>query len=86
LVGLFIAPIYPLLNSVVLSALPKNMHSPMTGLIVLFSATGGTLGSRITAYFFEHLGGGAFYFTLVPMTLLLVAVFVLKRLTSQPYA
>jgi len=86
LVGLFIAPIYPLLNSVVLSALPKNMHSPMTGLIVLFSATGGTLGSRITAYFFEHLGGGAFYFTLVPMILLLVAVFLLKRLTAQPYA
>jgi fucose permease len=26
LVGLFIAPIYPLLNSVVLSALPKNQH------------------------------------------------------------
>jgi FHS family glucose/mannose:H+ symporter-like MFS transporter len=86
LVGLFIAPIYPLLNSVVLSALPKNMHSPMTGLIVLFSATGGTLGSRITAYFFEHLGGGAFYFTLVPMTLLLVAVFLLKRLTAKGHA
>jgi fucose permease len=29
LVGLFIAPIYPLLNSVVLSALPKNLHSSM---------------------------------------------------------
>ena len=86
LVGLFIAPIYPLLNSVVLSALPKALHSPMTGLIVLFSATGGTLGSRITAYFFEHLGGGAFYFTLVPMTLLLVAVFLLKRLTAKEHA
>lgn len=83
LVGLFIAPIYPLLNSVVLSALPKKMHSPMTGLIVLFSATGGTLGSRITAYFFERLGGGAFYFTLAPMTLLLIAVFVLRRLTKK---
>ena len=83
LVGLFIAPIYPLLNSVVLSALPKNLHSPMTGLIVLFSATGGTLGSRITAYFFERLGGGAFYFTLVPMSLLLVAVLLLKRLTTK---
>ena len=83
LVGLFIAPIYPLLNSVVLSALPKKMHSPMTGLIVLFSATGGTLGSRITAFFFERLGGGAFYFTLAPMTLLLIAVFVLRRLTKK---
>jgi len=38
LVGLFIAPIYPLLNSVVLSALPKKMRSSMTGLIVVFSA------------------------------------------------
>jgi len=55
----------------------------MTGLIVLFSATGGTLGSRITAYFFETLGGAAFYFTLVPMTLLLVAVFVLRKLTAK---
>ncbi len=38
LVGLFIAPIYPLLNSVVLSALPQKLHSSMTGLIVVFSA------------------------------------------------
>lgn len=83
LVGLFIAPIYPLLNSVVLSALPKTLHSPMSGLIVLFSATGGTLGSRITAYFFETLGGAAFYFTLVPMTLLLIAVFILRKLTAK---
>ncbi|NDH91239.1 MAG: MFS transporter, partial [Flavobacteriia bacterium] len=44
------------------------------------------LGSRITAYFFEHLGGGAFYFTLVPMTFLLVAVFLLKRLTAKAHA
>ena len=84
LVGLFIAPIYPLLNSVVLSALPKALHSPMTGLIVLFSAVGGTLGSRITAYFFESLGGGAFYFNLVPMTLLLIAVLFLRKLTAKP--
>ena len=83
LVGLFIAPIYPLLNSVVLSALPKALHSPMTGLIVLFSAIGGTLGSRITAYFFETLGGGAFYFSLAPMSLLLIAVFILRKLTAK---
>lgn len=86
LVGLFIAPIYPLLNSIILSALPKKLHSPMTGLIVLFSAAGGTLGSRLTAILFDLLGGGAFYFTLVPMTLLLVAVFLLKRLTGRTHA
>ncbi|MBO6762564.1 MAG: MFS transporter, partial [Roseivirga sp.] len=64
LVGLFIAPIYPLLNSVVLSALPKKLHSPMSGLIIIFSALGGTLGSRIIGYLFRELGADqAFSYT-----------------------
>lgn len=84
LVGLFIAPIYPMLNSVVLSALPQRLHSPMTGLIVIFSALGGTLGSRIIGYLFKELGAAtAFYYTLIPMALLLVTFFILKRLTSR---
>lgn len=84
LVGLFIAPIYPLLNSVVLSALPKKLHSPMTGLIVIFSALGGTVGSRIIGYLFKTVGAqSAFYYTLIPMGLLLGALFLLKRLTDQ---
>lgn len=84
LVGLFIAPIYPLLNSVVLSALPKKLHSSMTGLIVVFSALGGTLGSRIIGYLFKHEGPeNAFYYTLIPMFLLLVSFFILKKLTSK---
>jgi fucose permease len=84
IIGLFIAPIYPLLNSVVLSALPKNVHSPMTGLIVIFSALGGTLGSRIIGYLFKEVGAQkAFYFTLIPMTVLLICYFILKRLTES---
>lgn len=87
LVGLFIAPIYPLLNSAVLSALPKKLHSPMSGLIIIFSALGGTLGSRIVGYLFKNLGADqAFTYTLVPMSLLLVVLFVLKRLTSKAIA
>jgi fucose permease len=83
LVGLFIAPIYPLLNSVVLSALPKKLHSPMSGLIIIFSALGGTLGSRIIGYLFKNVGAEtAFYYTLIPMAVLLVMVFILKRLTA----
>lgn len=83
LVGLFIAPIYPLLNSVVLSALPKSLHSSMTGLIVVFSALGGTLGSRIIGYLFKNEGPeNAFYYTLIPMALLLFSFFILKKLTS----
>lgn len=84
IVGLFIAPIYPLLNSVVLSALPKKLHSPMTGLIVVFSALGGSLGSMVVGWLFKNKGPeNAFYFTLIPMALLLVAYFILKKLTTK---
>tara|TARA_Y100001933_G_C18905723_1_gene524484 strand:- start:600 stop:1145 length:546 start_codon:yes stop_codon:yes gene_type:complete len=87
LVGLFIAPIYPLLNSAVLSALPKKLHSPMSGLIIIFSALGGTIGSRIVGYLFKTLGAEkAFTYTLIPMAVLLTALFMLKRLTARELA
>jgi len=80
LIGLFLAPIYPTINSVVLSALPRHRHAPMTGLIVVFSALGGTTGSFLTGQLFARVGGqGAFYLTLLPMALLAVAVLALRR-------
>lgn len=80
LIGLFIAPIYPLISSSTLSALPKYMHSAMTGLIVIFSALGGTLGSRIIGMLFEHVGGAqAFYFMLIPIAILIVALILLNK-------
>ena len=80
IVGLFIAPVYPLINSVVLSSMPKRMHSSMAGLIIIFSALGGTLGSRIIGYLFEHIGGEkAFFFMLIPMTLLLLSLFMFNK-------
>ena len=84
IVGLFIAPIYPMINSVVLSSLPKKMHSPMTGLIVIFSALGGTIGSRIIGWLFKNMGAGhAFYYTLIPMSLLFGTLFLLHRMTKM---
>ncbi len=84
MIGLFIAPIYPLLNSTVLSALPTNLHAPMSGLIIIFSALGGTLGSRIVGWLFGTVGGtDAFYFLLIPMAILLVIVFILKKMTQK---
>jgi len=63
LIGLFIAPIYPAINSVILSTLPPRQHGAMSGLIVIFSALGGTTGSIITGNIFEAYGGQtAFYF------------------------
>lgn len=84
LIGLFIAPIYPLLNSTVLSHLPKRLHSPMSGLIIIFSALGGTLGSRIVGTLFEHIGGvNAFYFLIIPIALLVISVLIIKRLIKK---
>jgi len=84
LLGLLMAPIYPVINSVALSSLPKPMHAAMTGLIVVFSALGGTLGSYITARVFASFDGiHAFYFSLVPMSLLLLTLFLFKRETDR---
>ena len=85
LIGFFMAPIYPLLNSVMLSSLVKHKHAAMTGLIVVFSALGGTTGSIITGFVFDKFSGQhAFYLTLVPIALLLITVSIFKKITLKP--
>lgn len=82
LIGLLLAPIYPTINSVVLSALPVERQAGMTGLIVVFSAVGGTLGSFLTARLFAAFGGRiAVASVLIPITLLLLALLLLRRLS-----
>ncbi|WP_019989212.1 MFS transporter [Rudanella lutea] len=84
LIGLFIAPIYPAINSAILSSLPLRQHGPMAGLIVVFSALGGTTGSIITGRVFDAYGGQtAFYFSLVPIGLLLVLLTIFQRLGQR---
>lgn len=84
LIGIFLAPIYPAINSAILSSLPPRQHGPMAGLIVIFSALGGTTGSIITGHIFEGYGGEtAFYFSLVPILLLLICLFVFNRLQKK---
>ncbi|GGW83830.1 MFS transporter [Alteromonas halophila] len=84
LIGLTMAPIYPVINSVMLSALPKVQHAPMTGLIVVFSALGGTTGSIITGYVFEAMGGQrAFYLSLIPIGLIMLTLYLFKRVSGQ---
>ena len=86
LMGIFLAPIYPTINSVVLTAIPKYLHSSMSGLIVVFSALGGTFGSMITGHLFEAFDGAtAFYLALVPIALLATSLFILNRMfVKQP--
>jgi fucose permease len=81
LIGLFLAPVYPAINSVILSNLPAHKHASMSGLIVVFSALGGTTGSIITGHIFEAWGGQtAFYFSLGPIAVLLVLLYLFKKL------
>ncbi|MBL7748350.1 MAG: MFS transporter [Chitinophagaceae bacterium] len=84
LIGLFLAPIYPLVNSFVLSATEKKFHSPMASLLVFFSAIGGTLGSRLVGYLFKNIGGQkAFYFALIPMSILLLCLFFFNYIAKK---
>jgi predicted MFS family arabinose efflux permease len=56
----------------------------MAGLIVIFSALGGTTGSIITGNVFQAYGGQtAFYFSLIPIGLLLVLITVFSRMQKK---
>ncbi|QDP72574.1 MFS transporter [Legionella israelensis] len=86
MIGLFMAPIYPAINSVMLSALPKTKHAAMTGLILFFSALGGTTGSMITGNLFAVFGGRhAFYVLLIPLFLLFFSFYRFRYLSERQF-
>ena len=83
-IGLLLAPVYPAINSIILSSLPARQHGPMSGLIVIFSALGGTTGSIITGNIFQHYGGQtAFYFSLIPICILIISLIFFNRLQKK---
>ncbi len=84
MVGFFLGPIYPTICSIVLSKLEKERHSSMTGLIIIFSALGGTSGSMIIGFFSENFSvHNAFYFPLVPITLLAFMLIPYKKISDK---
>jgi len=84
LIGVFMAPIYPIVSSVVLSALPQQRHAAMVGLMVIFSALGGTIGSMITGLVFDRFSGQtAFYLVLAPIALIGLALWWLARVIAR---
>jgi len=89
LIGLFLAPVYPSINSAILTSLPKPKQGLMSGLIIIFSALGGTTGSLIMGRVFDadKTGGQhAFYFSLIPIGILIVCLFLFRRLQSKAIA
>jgi fucose permease len=87
LIGMVTAPIYPIINSVMLSSLPPRQHGPMTGLILLCSAMGATVGSMTTGKVFQTYGGEtAFYCMLVPTFVLACSLTALWYLEKRALA
>ncbi len=83
-VGFFLGPIYPTISSIVLTKMPKSQQAAMTGLIIIFSALGGTTGSLVTGRLTDILNThDAFYFPLVPIALLAGMLVLYKRLADR---
>jgi len=85
LIGLFLAPLYPLVSSAVLSSMPKRNHSSLAGILTFFSAVGGTVGSLVIGFMFDSFGGDkVFYLSLIPMSAIFILLFSLNKLTGSP--
>lgn len=80
LMGVFLAPIYPSINSIILASIPRYLQSAMAGLIVVFSAIGGTIGSMLTGFIFQEFNGQqAFYLSIIPLSLLLMSALMMNK-------
>ena len=84
LIGLFLAPLYPLVNSTMLTSTDKSHQSALAGLLTFFSAIGGTVGSLLVGNLFDTLGGDkVFYLSLIPFALIFISLFMINRLSSK---
>jgi fucose permease len=83
-IGLMMAPIYPALNSAILSSMAPREQPAMVGLIVVFSALGGTTGSFVVGHIFAMFQGTiAFYVLLIPIAALAAASAMVRRKTVR---
>ncbi len=84
LVGILIAPIYPTLCSSIISAHKLRVHSAMAGLIMVFSALGGTTGSRIVGSLFEFFGGlTAIKAPLIPIIIIFILLIPYYKMVTK---
>ena len=73
LVGIFIAPLYPMLNSKFLSKFSEKKVGKIVSIIILFTSLGGSIGSMSTAYIFQkNLGNYYLLFATIPLILILI--------------
>ncbi|WP_188617134.1 MFS transporter [Cloacibacterium rupense] len=73
IVGVFIAPLYPMLNSKFLSKFSEKKVGKIVSIIILFTSLGGSIGSMSTAYIFQkNLGNYYLLFATIPLILILI--------------
>ena len=75
--GLFMAMIYPTLNSKGISCFEKHEHGAVAGLILFFTAIAATIGPLAMAAYSDYMGGNAkygFYLATVFAGLLFIAM------------
>jgi len=85
--GLFMAMIYPTLNSKGISCFAKHEHGAVAGLILFFTAVAATIGPLAMAAFSDLMGGEAkygFYIATVFAGLLFIAM--IYNFVKQPAA
>ena len=82
LIGLFLAPLYPVISSKMISNVNKNDINIFTSLIVIFSSLGSSFGSIIMSYVFQFQYGN--YYSLFISSAVMV-LFILSFLYFKSY-
>ena len=84
-IGLFLAPLYPVISSRMLANIDKNEVNIFTSLIVIFSSLGSSFGSIMMSYVFEFKYGNhyAFFISLAVILLFVLSFVYFKSYVSK---
>jgi len=76
LLGFFIAPVIPTLNSTILTTVPKFHHAAMISIMVIISSIASSIASRLVGGMFTWFGGQTAFdaTTILPLLILLVII------------
>ena len=80
LIGLFLAPLFPLYNSEVLNKVPNEKTHLLVSIIVIFSSFGSSVGSLyMAAIFYKNVSNFYPLFILFPLLIIFGLTFVLNK-------
>jgi fucose permease len=84
--GLFMATLYPTLNSKGISCFPKSQHGAIAGVILFFTAAAAALGPLAMAAVSDAFGGARYGFVLATAFALFLAVGLVINWLANPTA